>query len=671
MGERLARRFFALSCAVGLVFLFASCAELPRAPLVAAPAGPSAPVGAAPTPPLTAHADEVVDYTLTAKLDPNAHTVAGNGTLKWTNTSVVPVTELWFHLYLNAFKNQRSVYIREPLGPGRGASPVTDWGTIDVRRLFWREERAELWTKAETHRPGDDDETDARVPLPRAVKPGETITLEMTWDDKLPSIVERTGFYGRFHFVGQWFPKIARLEADGTWAHFPFHRLSEFYADFGRYDVTLDVPATYVVGATGPKTEERVEGDRRIERHVQTDVHDFAWTAWDGFRVFDETVGGVAVRLLYPAGYEKVAARELDTIRFALPHFNERYGAYPYGVLTVVHPPEGAGEAGGMEYPTLITTGGAWWVPAAARSVEAVTIHELGHEWFYGLLASNENASPFLDEGLNTFAEHEGMRAWRGDGSVWDGFGLTIDGRAIDATFADRAALVQPVGNAAPKFDSFELYGRLVYLRTGAILETLRGVYGSDAFDRAFGGYTRAYRFKHPTRENFFQSMEQGLGKDAGTNLRRAIEEKGWVDYRVLGVASHSASAAAGIFDRDGKRETVSARPVSGAGETSYDGWVLLAREGTLAFPVDVDVLFTDGTTQRMAWDAREETTRLAVKSAAPIRSVIIDPERRVLLDRDPRNNYARAAGASSYAGWAILERASYVAAGLLEVLLP
>lgn len=669
MGGTVARSLLALARAALVVALFASCAELPRAPLAMVPGAPPTVPAAPGALPLTEHADAVVDYTLTAKLDPVAHSVAGQGTLKWTNTSVAPVSELWFHLYLNAFKNQRSLYIREPLGPGRGASPVTDWGTIDVRKLFWREAGAELWTKAETHRPGDDDETDARVPLPRAVAPGETITLDMEWDDKLPSIVERTGFYGSFHFVGQWFPKIARLETDGTWAHFPFHRLSEFYADFGRYDVTLDVPASFVVGATGPKTEERTVGERRIERHVQTDVHDFAWTAWDGFRTFEENIGGIAVRLLYPAGYDKVAARELDTVRFALPHFGARYGTYPYGVLTIVHPPEGAGEAGGMEYPTLITTGGAWWVPAAARSIEAVTIHELGHEWFYGLLASNENAAPFLDEGLNTFAEHEGMRAWLGDGSVWDGLGLTIDGRAIVSTFADRAALVQPVGSAAPKFDSFELYGRLVYLRTGAVLETLRGVYGEEAFDRAFGAYTRAYRFKHPTREDFFQAMETGLGKEAGAALRAGIMEKGWVDYRVLGVASHAASAAGGLFDRDGKREKVAATPVGG-GE-SYDGWVLLAREGPIALPVDVDVLFADGNTQRLRWEGREETTRLSIKSASPIRSVIVDRDRKVLLDRDPRNNFARAAGAASFSGGAVTERAIYLATSLLEVIVP
>lgn len=662
--------------AVGM--LFSSCANLPQGTPGTAPFAMSGGGVAPPTPadvatvPSLEHAAAVVDYSLTAKLDPIAHTVAGQGTLRWTNTSEVPVRELWFHLYLNAFKNQRSVFLREPLGAGRGGGPVADWGTIDVRRLFWREANAELWTGAELHRPGDDDETDARVPLPRTVAPGETITLEMTWDDKLPSVVERTGYHGSFHFVGQWFPKIARLEVDGTWAHFPFHRLSEFYADFGRYDVTLDVPSTFVIGATGPATEQRVEGDRRIERHVQSDIHDFAWTAWDGFRVHEEVIAGVAVRALYPRGYDRIVARELDSIRFALPHFNERYGTYPYSVLTVVHPPEGADESGGMEYPTLITTGGPWWTPGAAHSIEAVTIHEFGHQYFYGLLASNENAWPFLDEGLNSFAEHEAMGTWLGAGSLWDGLGLRIDYLGVDATFSDAPSLVEPVGQPASEFDSFDNYGRLVYLRTAAVLSTLRRVYGSETFDRTLGAYTRRARFTHPTPEDFFGAMEAGLGKSAGENLRAAILDKGWVDYQVLGLASYPVGVAAGIFDRDGKRETVAPQPNDARKPgTAHDGWVLLARKGTLAFPVDIDVTFEDGSTQRVQWDGQGDTTRLAVRGASPVRSVFVDPERRVLIDRNPRNNFQRVPEAKSASSYASLERLLYVAATSLEVLLP
>src|SRR5262249_20652941 len=158
----------------------------------------------------------VASYTLGAKLDPAAHTVHGTGTIQWKNVSTRGVSELWMHLYLNAFKNQSSVFMRAPIGGFRGSTVPTDWGTIDVKKLVLvqGQERQDLKPAMELKRPNDEDETDAHITLPRDVPSGETITLEVEWDDKLPSIVERTGFASSFHMVAQWFPKIAKIEAD-------------------------------------------------------------------------------------------------------------------------------------------------------------------------------------------------------------------------------------------------------------------------------------------------------------------------------------------------------------------------------------------------------------------------------------------------------------------------
>jgi hypothetical protein len=154
---------------------------------------------------LPVHADDVVDYALRASLDPIKHTVHGEGTITWRNTSSVPARELWVHLYMNAFKNQRSFWLRESIVGFRGTGAVKDWGTIDVRKFALREEggiTTDLWASAELHRPGDDDETDVRVPLPHDIAPGEKIQIDVVWDDKLPAVVERTGYAGKFHMVG-------------------------------------------------------------------------------------------------------------------------------------------------------------------------------------------------------------------------------------------------------------------------------------------------------------------------------------------------------------------------------------------------------------------------------------------------------------------------------------
>jgi hypothetical protein len=603
---------------------------------------------------LAAHADDVVDYTLRATLDPARHTIAGAGTIHWRNTSDVPARELWLHLYMNAFKNDRSAYLRERVG-GRGSAAPEGYGSIELRKLALcaaapplgpggaRTGSApagpgiDLLPGVEIHRPGDDDETDARVPLPVEVAPGAAIDLEVAFDDALPVVVERTGYRGTFHMVGQWFPKIARLERDGTWAHFPFHHLSEFYADFGTYDVTLDVPEAYTLGATGPAVESRVEGGRRIERHLQADVHDFAWTAWDRWQTLRETIEGVDVKVLYPPGFGAVAQRDLAAVRFALPYEGARYGAYPYSVLTVVHPQDNASEAGGMEYPTLITSDGPWLTPSTVRAPEIVTVHELGHQWFYGLVATNEAAWPFLDEGLNQFAETDAMARWQGPGSAADLWGLRVSDAALQAVDGNPGVQDEPVAKPANAFSTGANYGRLVYARTASVMDTLLRVYGDDAVLGALGRYTRRYRFAHPGPEEFLAVFGAAMGAPVEATLRTALFDKGWVDYAIDQVET---------------------------------GSVIVRRRGTLAFPVEVELVLEDGSTRRERWDGDGESKTITLAGPGAIRGAIVDPDRRVTIDANLENNFGAAPGGGSGAP-RTLERAFYWAQLALQAVSP
>jgi hypothetical protein len=606
--------------------------DFPAAP----PAAPSSlPASTSAAPPASAspsalpsHASDVVDYTLRATLDPVTHTVAGSGTIHFRNASTQAVNELWLHLYLNAFKNDRSAFLRERVG-GRGSEEPVSRGSIALRRLSLVEANgasSDLLPRMEIHRPGDDDETDARVPLPRDLPAGASIDLDVAFDDRLPVIIERTGYVDRFHMVGQWFPKIARLEPDGTWAHFPFHHLSEFYADFGTYDVTIDVPAAYTIGATGPAVETRVEGGRRIERHVQADIHDFAWTAWDRWQTMRETIDGVEVTVLYPPGFDEVAGRDLAALRFALPYDSARYGRYPYGVLTLVHPQDDASEAGGMEYPTLITSDGPWFTPEQVLIPEIVTVHELGHQWFYGIVATNEAAWPFLDEGINQFVETDVMRRWRGPGSAADVWGLQIGDGAIQAVASNRAVQDEPVAQSASAFSSGGNYGRLVYSRTAAVLDTLERVYGDDALAAVLGEYTRRFRFQHPGPEQLLAVFDEKMGARAAATLRAALFEKGWVDYAVDDVRESS---------------------------------VVVRRRGTLSFPVDVDLASDDGSIRREQWDGLGDSRVFASRGPSPLRSVVVDPEERVTIDANLENNFDASPG-GGHGAPRTLERALY-----------
>ena len=617
------------------------------------------------------HADDVASYTLRAKLDPVAHTVHGEGTIRWRNASSKPLSELWMHLYLNGFKNQSSVFMRAPVGGFRGGVVPSAWGSIDLKKLVLvdGEKRTDLLTTIELKRPNDEDETDARVPLPAEVAPGARIALEVEWEDKLPSIVERTGFYRSFHMLGQWFPKIAKLEPNGTFAHFPFHHLGEFYADFGTYDVTVDVPSSFVVGATGATTESKVENGRRIERHVQADVHDFAWTAWDQFQTRKERIGNVDVTVLAPPGYDDHVERELATMRFALPHYAARYGPYPYPVLTIVHPPAPAAEAGGMEYPTLITSREGTWVPRGLYFVEYVTIHEFGHQYFYGLCASNEDAWPFLDEGVNQYAQNEALVAWKGQASAIDFAGLQIGDIEAQAERARHFAHDEKIAQGAAEFTTGNAYGTLVYSRTATLLETMARAYGKASLDRALGVYTRRFRFKHPTPSDLIATIRDEMGPRAAENASTALFDKGWVDYAVTQMSSHPSHGAAGMFDRGGTRETIS--PDKTANPHRYDGWVLVVRRGTLRFPVDVELVSEDGSRSRVHWDGETEAYRIPYSGSSALRAAVVDPDESILLDDHPDDNFATAPNQSLAGAPRVLERATYWAAVLLGGLTP
>jgi hypothetical protein len=591
---------------------------------------------------LAPHAERVHRTKIAARLDALSHTVHGEEEIRWVNRSRVAADELFFHLYLNAFKNNRTLYLREHLGEGRGARAPADWGYIDLTRLRVRrareapEEGVDLLAALDRRAAGDaEDETDARLPLPWSCAPGEELIIEIGFDSKLPSIVERTGYLGSFHMVAQWYPKLARRTPAGEWRHFPFHRLSEFDADFGDHEVTIDVPEGFVVGATGSEVERRVVGGRTITRHVQGDVHDFAWTAWDQFEERRETIGGVEVRALFPRGYEEVAGRELSTVRQGIGCLGRRFGKYPYPVLTIVHPPDEADEAGGMEYPTLITTGGPWYGPPRVRFPETLAIHEFGHQYFYGLVATDEHRYPFLDEGINSYAEGACLGEEFGPGSAASVGGLVVAIEALHREGALSAGHDDEVGRGAAEFATARQYARLVYSRTASLLRTLGGAFGRDKVDLALGRYARAYRYQHPDPRHLIAAFRDVGGEAMAEALRVGLFERGWVDMAVVEVASLKQASGSGVFDQLAGRQTLA----STADGTRHAGWVVVVRRGTLKLPVELRLLFEDGSERRERWDGQSEWVKIEVSGPSPLVAAEVDPDGLLELDEQLANN--------------------------------
>jgi hypothetical protein len=666
----------------------------------------------------------VVEYRIAASLDPAAKTLDGQETLVWRNPSGDEVPELRFHLYLNAFKNNRSTFMRESGGKLRGDEAGTkpgDWGWIDVASLS--ADGVELRKAARFVQPdgnSPDDETVLAVPLPRPVPPHGTVTLQIAFRAKLPRIFARTGFVRDYFLVGQWYPKIGVYEPAGMrdrktggWNCHAFHANSEFYADYGSFEVSLTVPNRFVVGATGKRVGETRNGDRTTYRYVQNDVHDFAWTADPRFDVvafsFDparDVPAGWSARAAHELGMTEaeIALKPVPTIRLllqpdhrgardryvrsikeAISYYGLWYGPYPYETLTVVDPPDDGEGSGGMEYPTFITGGeaAAWetrWPLDRVRLVEIVTIHEYGHQYWYGMVGSNEFEESWLDEGLNDDSEHRAMALAYGprDTAEFPG-GIGTDSISIAHSEYNFLSNLDPIHRCAWCFASGASYGVNSYPKVGLFMAQLKNDLGTQTFSRAQRAYFQEWSFRHPDTSDFFRTFERVAGRDLSTYRRNLVEGTARLDWQVVRAKTGRAAEDEGVFDRPSGRVTLDEDSPASKPEKDekvYESQVLIGNTEDWAHGATARLVFEDGRVVDRQIPDGAKWVRYTVRYGSRLAWAAVDPERRNAWDWN-RLNDSKVLGTGRGAADTLGNRAaakytSYVAffVGLLTQLL-
>ena len=589
-------------------------------------------------------------YDIEVSLDPDEHTLDGRETIHWTNRARVAVDDLCLHLYLNAFRNSASSWLRDDPEDVATLSP-DGWGWSEL--VSAEVEGISVLDGLRYEAPDDgnpEDRTVARLALPRPVAPGETVAIRLGWVARLPRVVARTGYRRDFHLVGQWFPKLAAMERDGRWHCHQFHTASEFYADYGNYDVTLSVPEDYVVGATGRRVSEHTANGVATYRYVQDRVHDFAWTAWPGFvergGTFREPgLPEVEIRLLLRRESVRFAGRYLAALHHALHLFGTWYGPYPYATLTMVDPPWGARAAGGMEYPTFITTGTRILSPLPTQDPEGVTIHEFGHQFFYGLLASDEMQESWLDEGVNTYATARVMRELYGP-QAWSfrawGVPLVFRGIVLRQPLDTSARYFRrptsdPVVRTAWGYLDHQSYVRMTYSKTSLALAQLERIVGAEAMQRAMRAYTTEWRFRHPRTGDFVRSLSRSLGRDLTPYFARTLGSAEVLDYAVDSVSTKRRRGPVGAFGEGEERQ------IERDGEEldGYDSVIVVRRLGGVRMPVVTELVFADGQRSRVRWNGEERWVRFRV-TGPELAWAEVDPDTVLLLDVDRLNNSRR-----------------------------
>jgi hypothetical protein len=643
---RLARAVLAINAialALGAVTLGACGDDLgtPHVRPLPAPDGRPAVAGG------VARSPRIANYKLTAKLDDANHRITATSTLVWTNSSGSTVTELPFHLYLNAFKNEGTVFMRASHGQHRSAiMSSTGWGWIDVTSI--KIGGAEVRPNARKGGP-EGDETVLIVPLTTPVAPGASIAVDFAFTAQLPEVFARTGHKGAFTMVGQWFPKIGVLV--GTpgferWSCEPFHLNTEFFADFGTYDVTLTVPQTHVVAATGVLTAaaDNTDGTRTLTYRAE-DVHDFAWMVDPYMEIIRGTakVDGrdVEVRVYHRPPQREFAQRHLHAAIGTIEQMSALFVPYPWTIMSVIDPPpEAASGAGGMEYPTLVTTAGdSVYARPGIRLPEYVTIHEVGHNWFQGILASNEPEEGWLDEGVNEWADAVVMSRIYGEGGDaidWADFSAELF-RLRRALEGNQGDLPTPIATAAWAFADNDVYASVSYGKAMMALRTLENIVGPDVFQGAMGAYARAWQFKHPTGADLFAALSTGTGQDLSWFIGPAFHGVGAPELALRSATCLPTHPTRGVIGDGEARKVVTEVEAPNTG--AYTCEVVIENTGTVPVPVDVDVVFADGTRQRLHWDGRsgEHWHRFPpIERSSTIVEVEIDPEHLLLLGDDP-----------------------------------
>jgi hypothetical protein len=565
-----------------------------------------------------------VDYRIEATLDESTHLLRGRARLRYTNRSQSTLDTLYFHQHLNAFR-PNSAWARRELEFGNRR--FQDLGPAE--HAFERLARVEVGgRRVRPVYPGAPDSTVVAIPLPSRLRPGATATVQMEWTARLATLPRRQGREGRHYDWAHWYPRIAVYERTG-WATQPLLPQGEFYGEFARYDVTLDLATDQVIGSTGvpvigdpgwhrtasaqpaPSYQRTAYGARpaellgllpsrtapgrkRVRWRAENVIH-FAWSAdprftyEGGAHTRTGSTAPVAIHALRIPGDtlwpEDVA---VERTRRALVWMEDLFGPYPYPQITNLR----RIESGGTEFPMLIMNGSA---------SEGLIVHEIAHQWLHGILANNEWREGWLDEGFTSFVTN-----W-----YWEAQGKTdIWASSIRAAAQrEREANRQPVATPSAEFRDPAIYSYNTYTKPSLVFRMLRELVGEPTFRQILRSYYQRYRFQHVTGADFQAVAEQVSGRDLGWFFQQWIATTATLDYAV----------------EDARAE----RMPDGRWRTR----VTVGRSGDAWMPVELRV---GDTTQLL--NSREARQQVEVVTPTRPAEAVLDP-RSVLIDVNPANN--------------------------------
>lgn len=503
------------------------------------------------------------DYRITVTLDDKTHTLKGEVELDYTNNSTESLQAIYFHLWGNAYANNKTAFALQQIKDKKQnfiiAAQDERGGYEKIG--FYYQKRGLKWRFFNGH------EDVCQVDLETPLKSGEKITLSIPFELKIPRSFSRFGREAQSYQLTQWYPKPAVLDKDG-WHAMPYLDWGEFYSEFGSFDVKFTCPADYVVGATGNlqteseikwldevikasdvaiKTKKFEQSTRKGEKtlhYVQDNIHDFALFLDKEFLVqkkvftLPKTTRSITAYTMFPLSDAKNWTSGVNYLEDAVKFYSKMLGDYPYDYVTAVQSALSAGS--GMEYPMITVIG----KEESAFDLDVVITHEVGHNWFYGILASNERKNAWLDEGMNSFYETRYVLEKYPKQKIAGYYKMLAErvgakelkyerSHQIRSLTLDKMNVEQKMSTPLDALPSAYYYYVYHYDKAAALMFHLFDYVGAEAFDKAMKVYYEKFKYKHPQPSDLREVLETELGKNLSWLFQNIIEENKKIEYSI------------------------------------------------------------------------------------------------------------------------------------------
>lgn len=582
---------------------------------------------------------QFVHYTMDVTLEPETHMLTGKETILYRNNSPDTITKFYMHLYPNAYKDENSTMAQEAKKYYQYRErPEEDRGWIEITSFSIDSPGA---TSSQAVTAYQVDDTILEATLPKPLPPGGEITVRLEFESQIRKISSRSGYRGTQYDFAQWYPKVVVYDHEG-WHPEQFHLFTEFYGEYGTWDVMINVPFEYIVGSTGvvvsgdpgwdlvavdtslsgkewrDKYKEMKENIKQLAEKTKTrsvtfhaeNSHTFAWTACPDFLYEKGEWDGIPIHVLYrsyvKSRWSKIVAERGNR---ALAWLSDKFGRYPYPQLTITHGLLG----GGMEYPMLVMN---------ASESESLILHEVGHIYFYGILGNNEQEEPWLDEGFTTFQtrwymedrygklgfDRELARRNRSD-FVKKHYPITSnkDGTVNYILFYMNSGFNEPIATPGYKFKDGFSYGVNSYPKGSYFYEMLRYVVGDEKWAKICRTYYERWKFKHVNEARFKKVCEEISGMDLDWFFKQWLHETHLINYSLGSVKKNKLA--------DGKWETK----------------VQINRTESGVMPVEVTLNTDDGLFVTKRWDGFDEEGEVTFVTASKPGKVMLDPNDQIL----------------------------------------